>query len=112
VRRKEISMVPVIAAAARKAAAREAILKRLRENGATNAAMPRSLDTETEDAKAALTALLQAGTLREPRPNLFFIDEQAAKKTAEPGSGFVALVAILVALSFAASLIALASTLG
>ena len=105
-------MVPVIAAAARKAAAREAILKRLRENGATNAAMPCSLDPETEDAKAALTGLLQGGTLREPRPNLYFIDDKAAKKTAKPGSRFVALVAILVAVSFAASLIAIASTPG
>jgi hypothetical protein len=107
-------MIPVtiLAATAEKQSAKQRMLKRLREAGAISAAMPASLDAGDEHSKAALAAMLLAGTLREPRPGLYFIDNEAAKKIPRPGSGFVALVAILIIISFTVSLIAIASTAG
>lgn len=102
-------MVPVtvIAAAAHKETARQGIVKRLREAEATNAAMPASVDTDSEDAETALAELIAGGKVREARAGLYYLDESAAK-AARPGLPFIALLVTLIALSFAASLVALA----
>jgi hypothetical protein len=97
-----------ITALAQKETARQAILKRLREAGATSAAMPASIDLDGEQAEAALAELLAAYNVREARTGLYYVDE-SAKKDARPGQPFVALLAVLIAISFAASLIAIAA---
>ena len=105
-------MIPValLATSAEKESAKHSMLKRLSEAGAVSAAMPASLDASDEHSQAALAKLLEAGTLREARPGLYFIADDAAKKIPRPGSSFVLLVALLIALSFTASVIAIAST--
>jgi hypothetical protein len=97
----------MITAIAQKEAAKQALLKQLREYGATSPQMPRSLDVESDEAQAALAELLASGGIREARPGLFYLDEAKAKE-ASPGNSFVALLAILVIISFTASLVALA----
>jgi hypothetical protein len=97
----------MITVMAQKETAKHALLAQLREAGATNAAMPASLDAESGHAKAALADLLAAGTVKEARPGLYFAEEALAR-SARPGSGFVALLAILVIISITASVIALA----
>jgi hypothetical protein len=103
--------VHLITAAAQAETAKQAILKRLREAGATSARMPGSLEIENDDAQAALTALLDKGEVREARPGLYYLGE-AKTKEAKPGNGFVALLAILIATSFTASLVTLAMAAG
>ena len=102
--------VTIITAATEKETATQAILKRLREAGATNAVMPASLEIN-EQNRAALDDLLAAGTVREVRSGLYYAEEATKKETAA-GSGFVALLAILIIISVVASLIALATTAG
>jgi len=106
-------MVPMttINAVGQKEAAKQAIIKQLREFGATSAQMPGSLSIESDDAEAALAELLAKGELRQARPGFYYLDE-AKVKEARPGNGFVALLAILVSLSFTASLVALALRAG
>ena len=106
-------MVPMqmLHAAAQKETAKAAILKQLRDQGSASAAMPGSVDAESDDAKAALSALIEAGAVHEARPGFYFLDETAAKPPRQ-GSGFVALLAILIIASITASLIALAATVG
>lgn len=106
-------MVPMhsLNAIAQKETAKQAILMQLRETGATCAAMPGSLDAETDDAKAALAELLAAGVVREVRAELYYLDETKVK-AARPGNGFVTLLAILIIASVTASLVALAASAG
>jgi hypothetical protein len=104
--------VHMLVAAAGKETAKQAMLKRLREAGATSAAMPASLDADEEHSRAALATMLEAGTLRQARPGLYFIDEEAVKKEPRPGNSFIALLALLIAVSFTASLITIASAAG
>ena len=99
--------VHMITAVAQKDTAKQALLKRLREYGATSPQMPGSLDIESDEAQAALAELLASGSIRTARPGLYFLDE-TKKKESKPGNGFVALLVILISLSFTASFIALA----
>ena len=99
--------VHMITAVAQKETAKQTLLKRLRENGATSPQMPGSLEVENDEAQAALAELLASGSIRQARPGLYYLDAAKAKES-NPGSGFVALLAILISLSFTASLIALA----
>ena len=101
----------MLTALAQKETAKQTILKQLREAGATSAPMPGSVDLDGDEAEAALAELIAAGTVHEARPGLYFVDE-AARKKSKPGNGFIALLAILVLVSFAASLIAIASAAG
>ena len=101
----------MITAVAHKEAAKQAILKQLRETGATSAQMPGSVEADSDDAKAALAELLSSGSVGEARPGLYYLDESKAK-VAKPGNSFMALLAILIAISFTASLIALAVRTG
>ena len=103
-------MVPVhmITALAQKETAKESILKQLREAGATTAAMPGSVELDGDDAGSALAELVAAGTVHEARTGLYYVDA-SAKKASMPGIGFVALLAILVLASIAASVVALAA---
>jgi len=101
--------VTVITAASHKETAKQAIIKRLREAEANNAAMPASVEIDSDDAKAALDDLLSAGNVREARAGLYYLDESASR-AASPGMPFVVLLSMLVLGSFAASLIAIAST--
>jgi hypothetical protein len=101
----------ILHAAAQQETAKAAILKQLREQGSASATMPGSVDAGTDDAKAALSALIEAGAVHEARPGLFYLDETKAKPPRQ-GSGFVALLAILIIASITASLIALAATAG
>jgi hypothetical protein len=103
--------VTIITAVAEKETAKQAILTRLREAGATNAVMPASLDIADDNAQAALDDLLAAGTVREARAGLYFAEEAAKKETA-PGTGFVVLLAIIIILSIGASVVALATAAG
>ena len=98
--------VHMFTAIAQKETAKQAILKQLREAGATSPAMPGSVDIGDDNAQAALIELLAADTVREARSGLYYVDE-SAKQLSGPGSGFVALLAILVLASFVASLIAI-----
>ena len=106
-------MVPmhVLNAVAQKETAKQAILKQLREYGATNAAMPGSVEAETDVAQSALADLVAAGEVHEARAGLYYLDEAKAKPP-RPGNGFVALLAILIIVSITASLVALAATAG
>ena len=101
--------VTVITATAHKETAKQAIVKRLRDAQASNAAMPASLDIDSGDAQAALADLLAAGKVREARAGLYYLDESEAD-AARPGLPFVILLSILVIASFAASMIAIAVT--
>ena len=103
--------VHMITAVAQKETAKKALLKQLRENGATSPQMPGSLEVDSDDAQAALAELLASGDIREARPGLYFLDETKAKE-AKPGNSFVALLAILIVISFMASLVALAVSSG
>jgi hypothetical protein len=104
-------MMPIHAlnAVAQKETAKQAILKQLREHGSTSATMPGSVEAENDDAKAALAELLAAGSVHEARTGLYYLDATKAKPH-RPGNGFVALLAILVIVSIAASMVALAAT--
>ena len=106
-------MVPmtVITAASHKAAAKQAILKQLRESGATTAQMPGSVEVDSDEAQTALADLLAAGEVREARAGLYYLDAGKAKAP-QAGNGFVALLAILIIISFTASLVALAVNAG
>ena len=99
--------VHLITALAQKETAKQALLKQLQEAGATSPQMPGSLEIDGDEAKAALAELLAAGTVREARPGAYYLGETVTK-TARPGLGFIALLAILIVLSFMASLVALA----
>lgn len=103
--------VTVITATDHQETAKQAIVKRLRDADATNAAMPASVEIDSEDAEAALAQLLAAGKVRQARSGLYYLDVSAAK-AAGPGVPFVILLVTLVSLSFAASLIALAINAG
>lgn len=103
--------VTVIAATAPKETAKQAIVKRLHEAAATNVAMPASVEIDSDDAETALAELIAAGKVREARAGLYYLDESAAR-AARPGLPFVVLLAALVSVSFAASLIALAVSAG
>jgi hypothetical protein len=103
--------ITVITAAAHKETAKQAIIKRLRDAEASNAAMPSSLEVDSDDAKSALDDLLAAGKVREARAGLYFLDESAAKAAA-PGLPFVIILAFLVIASCIASLVAIVSTSG
>lgn len=103
--------VTVITATAHKETAKQAIVKRLREAEATNAAMPASVDIDGEDAETALAELIAGGKVRKARAGLYYLDESEAK-AARPGLPFVALLVTLITVSFAASLIALAVRAG
>ena len=83
----------------------------MREAAATSPLMPGSLNVEGDDAQAALAELLASGGIHERRPGLYYLDESKAK-TAKPGNSFVALLAILIVISFTASLVALAVSAG
>jgi hypothetical protein len=102
-------MVPtsVIHQSAQKEAAKLTIIKRLKEVRATDPQMPGSLEIETDEAQEALAALLGSGQVRQARAGLYYLDESKAQ-SATSGNGFVALLAILLVISFAASAIALA----
>jgi hypothetical protein len=101
--------ITVITATAHRETTKQAIIKRLRDAEASNAAMPASVEIDSDDAKAALDDLLGAGKVREARAGLYYLDDSASK-AASPGLPFVILLSILVLVSFAASLIAMAST--
>ena len=103
--------VHLITTLAHKETAKQALLKQLRDAGATSPQMPGSLTIDGDEAQAALAELLAAGTVKEARGGLHYLGEPAAKET-KSVSGFVALLALLVALSFTASMIALAATAG
>ena len=106
-------MVPmhILHAAAAKETAKAAVLKQLREQGSASATMPGSVETENDDAKAALAELVEAGAVHEARPGFYYLDETKAKPP-QPGNGFVALLAILIIVSVTASLVTLAATAG
>ena len=103
--------VHLITTMAQKETAKQALLKQLREAGATSPQMPGSLEVDGEEAQAALAELLAAGTVKEARAGAYYLGE-AAVKGSKPGMGFLALLAILVVISFTASLIALAVSQG
>lgn len=103
--------ITVITATAHKETAKQAIVKRLHEAEATNAAMPASVDIDGEDAETALAELLAAGRVREARAGLYYLDDSAAQ-AARPGLPFVILLVALISVSFAASLIVLAVRAG
>ena len=102
--------VHMFTAIAQKETAKQAMLKQLREAGATSPAMPGSVEIDSDDAQSALAELLAAGTVREARNGLYYVDE--TKKAPGPGNGFVALLVILVLFSVIASVIAIAATSG
>ena len=103
--------VHMITAVAQKDTAKQALLKQLRQFGATSPQMPGSLEVESDEAQTALAELLASGSIHEARPGLYYLDE-AKSKDARPGNGFVALLAILIIISFTASLVALAVSAG
>lgn len=102
--------VHLVTAVAHKETAKQAILKRLREAGATSAVMPSSVEVDSDDAQAALADLLATEKVKQARPGLFYLAEVKDKDTA--GSGFLALLIVIVALSLIASVFTLAATLG
>ena len=104
-------LIHTINAAAHKESAKQAILKQLREHGTTSAAMPGSLEADSDDAKAALADLIAAGEVHQTGNGLYYLDDSKANPAAT-ANGFVALLVILVTASIAASLIALAATAG
>ena len=100
--------VHMITALAQKETAKKALLKQLMDAGATSRQMPGSLDLEGDEAQAALSELLASGTVKEARAGAYYLGDIAVKQPSS-GLGFVALLAILIVVSFTASLIALAS---
>ena len=103
--------VHLITTLAHKETAKQAILKQLREASATTPHMPGSLDLSGDQAQAALAELMADGIVKEARSGRYYLDEAKAKDV-EPGNGFVALLAILLIISFTASIVALAVTEG
>ena len=103
--------VHLITTLAQKETARQAILKQLRDAGSVTPQMPGSLEIDGDEAQAALAELLAAGTVKEARGGRYYLDESVAKE-ARSISGFVALLAILIVLSFTASMVALAVSMG
>ena len=103
--------VHLITALAHKGTARQAILKQLRDAGATSPQMPGSLEIDGDEAQAALAELLAAGTVKEARTGHYYLEEAEGNES-KSISGFVALLAILVVLSFTASMVALAVSQG
>lgn len=101
----------MITAMAHKEGAKQALLKQLRDLGATSPQMPGSLEVDSDGAQTALAALLASGSIREVRPGLFYLAESKAME-GRPGAGFIALLAILIVISFTASLVALAIRAG
>jgi len=106
-----VPMTTIDAASMQKQAARAAIIKQLREAGATSAQMPGSVEVDSDAAQEALAGLLAKGEVREARAGLYYLD-QTKVKDAKPGNGFVALLIILVIVSVMASIIALAARTG
>ena len=106
-----IAMTTINAAAAHKESAKQAIIKQLREAGATAAQMPGSVEVDSDEAQEALADLLAKGEVREARAGLYYLDETKVKE-AKPGSGFLALLIILVLVSVMASVVALAASAG
>jgi hypothetical protein len=106
-----VPMTTINAAAMQKEAARQAVIKQLRDYGATSAQMPGSVEVGSDEAQEALADLLAKGEVREARAGLYYLDATKVKE-AKPGNGFVALLAILIVLSFTASLIVLAVRAG
>ena len=102
--------VHLVTASTQKEAAKQTLLKQLREAGATMPQMPGSLEAESDDAKAALADLLAAGIVREARPGLYYLGPTQAKES-RPGIGFVVLLTILVVISFLVSAAALLASL-
>lgn len=102
-------MIPmnVITVAAHKETARQVILERLRDQGATSPAMPASLDLTSDSAESALADLLAKGEVRQARAGLYFLARKNAKAQ-KPEHGFLVLTAILIASSIVASVVALA----
>ena len=103
--------VHLITTLAQKETAKQAILKQLREAGATSPQMPGSVEIDGDEAQAALAELTAAGTVKEARAGAYYLAEAEAKE-ANPGIGFVVLLAILIVISFAASLITIAVSRG
>lgn len=103
-------MVPltIITATAHKETAKQALIKRLRDSEASNAAMPASVEIDSDEARSALDDLLAAGKVREARAGLYYLDDSAAK-AASPGLPFVIILALLIIASCVASLIAIAT---
>ena len=101
-----VPMTTIDAASLQKQTARQVILKRLREAGATTAQMPGSVDVDSDEAQNALADLLAKGEVREARTGLYYLDETKVKEP-KPGSGFVVLLILLVIASVMASVIAL-----
>lgn len=101
--------VHLITTLAQKETAKQAILKQLRDAGATSSQMPGSLEIDGDEAQAALAELLAAGTVKEARAGSYYLGD-VEKKEAKPGIGFVVLLAILIVLSFTASLVAIAAS--
>lgn len=106
-----VPMTTINAAALQKEAARQGIIKQLREFGATAAQMPGSVEVDSDEAQEALADLLAKGEVREARAGLYYLDETKVKE-AKPGNGFVALLVLLVIASVMASVIALAARTG
>ena len=103
--------VHLVTALAQKETAKQSLLNQLREAGATSPQMPGSLEIDDDEEQTALAELMAAGTVKEARPGAYYLGETATK-TARPGLGFIALLAILIVLSFMASLVAIALTQG
>ena len=82
--------VHLVTALAQKETAKQALLKQLREAGARSSQMPGSIDIEGDQAQAALAELIGAGTVKQARAGLYYLDETKVKET-RPGSGFIAL---------------------
>ena len=106
-----VPMTTIDAATMQKQSARAAILKQLREAGATSAQMPGSVDVDSDAAQEALADVLAKGEVREARAGLYYLDESKVKG-ANPGNGFMALLIILVVISVMASFIAIVAVAG
>ena len=72
--------------------------------------MPGSVEAENDDAKAALAELLAAGYGARSQNRALLSGRKPRPRPHRPGNGFVALLAILVIVSIAASMVALAAT--
>lgn len=106
-----VPMTTINAGAMQQQVARQRIVRQLRDFGATSPQMPGSIEVDSDEAQAALAELLAKGDVREVRAGLYWLDESKVKRE-KPGSGFLALLIILVAISFVASLAALAAAAG
>ena len=103
--------VHLLTTLAHKETAKQAILKQLREAGSTSSHMAGSLNIDSDDAQSALAELLADGKVKQARAGLYYLGEAEAKE-ARPGSGLIALLAMLIVISFTASLVAIAVTQG